>query len=199
LEIDWRDLKVDVFGDVAVVTSLPRFIMTAEDGAVDGFDAAATLVWVRAADGWRIAHENINVIVDIIQDPFPEAQEAVRAAILSLEGIGRSRDWEALRAAHLEGPKFTDFGTGMRRHDFEQMLATEIAGISGMDDFSADFRDLKIDVFGNVAVATSFPIYTGTSANGEKIEIERRATMIYVETRDGWKIAHEHLSKPEPE
>ena len=338
LEIDWRDLKIDVFGDVAVVTSLPRFIMTADDGTVDGFDATATLVWVRAADGWRIAHENINAIQDIVGDLFPEAQEAIRAtkealveafrsgdsqtlrsfhlesskfskfgsgsdarldfegmnaqeaaglafvtenlpdvsidfrelkidvfgdvavttsyplihgtapsgmrielplrltevwvntdagwkiahehatqapdivrdpfpmdqaairaAILSLSDIGRNRDWEALRVAHLEGPKFTDFGAGMERHDFDQMLATEIAALSGMDDFSADFRDLKIDVFGDVAVATSFPIYTGRNANGEKIEIERRATMVYVKTPAGWKIAHEHLSVPEAE
>jgi ketosteroid isomerase-like protein len=136
---------------------------------------------------------------DIVSDPFPEAQEAIRAEVLALEEVGRSRDWEALRAAHLEGPKFTGFGAGLERHDFEQMLTAEIAALSGIDDFSTDFRDLKIDVFGDAAVATSFPIYTGTSASGEKIKIERRATMVYVRTPSGWKIAHEHLSISEGE
>ena len=136
---------------------------------------------------------------DMIRDPFTEAQDAIRAEMLALQGIARNRDWEALRAAHLEGPKFTDFGAGMERNDFDQMLAAEIAAISGMDDFTVDFRELKIDVFGDVAVATSFPIYTGTGANGEKIEIERRASMVYVRTADGWKIAHEHLSVPRTE
>ena len=79
------------------------------------------------------------------------------------------------------------------------MLEREVAGLSALEEFSIDWRDLKIDVFGDVAVATAFPIYTGTSADGEKIELERRATMIYVKTPDGWKIAHEHLSVPDAE
>ena len=58
---------------------------------------------------------------------------------------------------------------------------------------------VMIDVFGDVALATSFPSYTGSISNGEKIEIERRATMVYVKTTDGWKIAHEHVSVPEGE
>ena len=195
--IDWRDLKIDVFGDVAIVTSLPRFTLTFKNGGTAQLDMVSTLVWVRTTEGWKIAHENNNAIRDIVADPFPEAQQAIREEILALEEVGRSRDWEALRAAHLEGPKFTDFGSGMERDNFDQMLETEIAALSAIDDFTADFRDLKIDVFGDVAVATSFPVYTGTSANGEKIKIERRATMVYVRTPHGWKIAHEHLSVPQ--
>ena len=136
---------------------------------------------------------------NIVTYEFPDAQEAIRAEMLSLQDIGRRRDWEALRIAHLESPKFSDFGAGMERSDFDEMLATEITAISGLDDFAIDFRDLRIDVFGDVAVATSFPIYTGSNSNGEKIEIERRATMVYVKTADGWKIAHEHVSVPEGE
>ena len=131
---------------------------------------------------------------DIVRDTFPEAQAAIRAEMLALNDIGRNHDWDALRAAHLQGPKFTELGSGLERHDFEQMIATEIAGLSPLEDFSVDFRDLKIDVFGEVAVATSFPVYRGTTANGEGVEIERRATMVYVRTEEGWKIAHEHLS-----
>jgi len=134
---------------------------------------------------------------DIATYEFPDAQEAIRAEMLSLQDIGRRRDWEALRTAHLEGPKFSDFGAGMERSDFDEMLANEIAAISGLNDFAIDFRELKIDVFGDVAVATSFPIYRGSDSDGAKIEIERRATMVYVKTADGWKIAHEHLSVPE--
>ena len=136
---------------------------------------------------------------DIVKDPFPQAQEAIRAEMLALQGIGRNRDWEALRAAHLEGPKFSEFADGMQRNDFDAMLAREIAGLSTLEGFSIDWRDLKIDVFGDVAVATAFPIYTGTSADGQGIELEKRATMVYVKTSTGWKIAHEHLSVPEAE
>ncbi len=133
---------------------------------------------------------------DIIRDPFLEAQATIRAEMLALNDIGRLRDWDGLRAAHLEGSKFSEIGTGFERNDFEEMIAAEIAGVSALQDLSIDFRDLKIDVFGDVAVATSFPHYTWTEANGKRGGMQRRATMVYVNTADGWKIAHEHLSEP---
>ena len=135
-------------------------------------------------------------VADIVRETFPEAQAAIRADMLALNDIGRTHDWDALRAAHLESPKFTDFGAGLERHDFEEMIAAEIDAVSALHDVAIDFRDLKIDVFGDVAVATSFPHYTWTEANGKRGGMQRRATMVYVNTADGWKIAHEHLSAP---
>ncbi len=134
---------------------------------------------------------------DIVRDSFPEAEAAIRAEMLALNDI--DNDWDALRAAHLQGPKFTDFGAGFERHDFEEMIAAEIAAVSSVKDLAIDFRDLKIDVFGDVAIATSFPHFTWTNENGERDGMHRRATMVYVKTADGWKIAHEHLSAPETE
>jgi ketosteroid isomerase-like protein len=116
--------------------------------------------------------------------------------MLALKDIGRRHDWDGLRAAHLEGSKFSEIGAGLERNDFEEMIAGEIARMSAVQDLSIDWRELKIDVFGDVAVATSFPLYTWTDENGETGELERRATMVYVKTTDGWKIAHEHLSPP---
>jgi len=136
---------------------------------------------------------------DIVRDPFPEAQAAIRAEMLALSDIGRRHDWDGLRAAHLEGPKFSEIGAGLERNDFEEMITGEIAQVSAVQNLSIDWRELKIDVFGDVAVATSFPLYTGTDANGETGELELRATMVYVKTADGWKIAHEHLSPPAAE
>ena len=136
---------------------------------------------------------------DMIHDPFSEAQAAIRTEMLALDDIVGHRDWDALRAAHLEGAKFSQIGAGFERNDFEAMIAGEIARASAVQELSIDFRDLKIDVFGDVAVATSFPLYTWTDANGEKDELQLRATMVYVKTADGWKIAHEHLSSPDAE
>ena len=39
---------------------------------------------------------------DMIRDPFPGAQAAIRAEMLALNDIGRHRDWDGLRAAHLD-------------------------------------------------------------------------------------------------
>ena len=77
------------------------------------------------------------------------------------------------------------------------MIAEEIAALSVLQNFAIDFRELKIDVFGDVAVATSFPLYTWTDANDEKVELGVRSTMVWVKTAAGWKIAHEHNSSPD--
>ena len=131
---------------------------------------------------------------DIVRDSFPEAKAAIRAEMLDLDDIVNRRDWDALRSAHLESSKFTKFGRGHERQGFDEMIGEEIAGASAVRDLSIDFRDLKIDVFGDVAVATSVPLFVMTNASGETVKIEVRGTMVWVKTADGWKIAHEHNS-----
>ena len=137
--------------------------------------------------------------VDIVHDAFPEAQAAIRAEMLALNDIGPDLDFDALRAAHLQTSKFSDFGDGLERLDFDQMIAREIANVEALKDLSVDFRDLKIDVFGDVAVTTSFPHFAWTNEDGNRGGMDLRATMVYVKTPDGWKIAHEHLSLPDCE
>jgi ketosteroid isomerase-like protein len=129
---------------------------------------------------------------DIVHDPFPDAQAAVRREIESLADAVRRKDADAVRSAHLESPKFTKFGRDPGRLDFEQMVASESAGLSALQDPVIEHRDLKIDVFGPAAVVTSFLLASWTDENGERAERELRATAVWVETPLGWKLAHEH-------
>lgn len=52
-----EELKIDVFGDVGIVTYYPQvsFIREGEEVEVRG---RQTLVFVRTADGWKIVHEH---------------------------------------------------------------------------------------------------------------------------------------------
>jgi ketosteroid isomerase-like protein len=129
-----------------------------------------------------------------VDDRFPEAGAAVRAAMLRLEDLVNRRDWDGLRSSHLDSPKFTRFGQGAQRQNFDEMIADEIASLSSVKDLSIDFRDLKIDVFGDVAVARSFPLFSFKGPNGEAVELEVRSTFVFVKTPNGWKITHEHNS-----
>ena len=114
--------------------------------------------------------------------------------MLSLDDIVNQRDWDALRALHLDSEKFTKFGSGSQRQGFDEMIAEEIAAASAARDVSIDQRNLKIDVFGDVAVATCTPLFSFTNAEDEAVKLEARSTMVWVKTVDGWKIAHEHNS-----
>ena len=74
--------------------------------------------------------------------------------MLALDDVASRQDWDALRSAQLEGSVFTHIGRGLERQNFEEMIAEEIAALSVMQNFAIDFRELKIDVFGDVALTT---------------------------------------------
>ena len=52
-----KDLKIDVFGDVGVVTYYPQvsFVRGGEEVSLTG---RQTLVFLKTADGWKIVHEH---------------------------------------------------------------------------------------------------------------------------------------------
>ena len=151
------------------------------------------LAWIPLA-GCVATHDGQAAARDIVRDEFPDAQEAVRSAILELNEIVARGDWEGLRAAHLESPKFSDVGTSLHRSDFEEMIQAEVAAIQAMNIKQIDWRDLRVDVFGDVAVSTVFPVYSGMDEDGGAIDVEAVVTFVHVSTPEGWKIAHEHVT-----
>ena len=54
-------------------------------------------------------------------------------------------------------------------------------------------QDLKVDVFGNVAVAT-FILDYGFQNGAERVEKKNRSTLVLVKAQGEWKIVHEHFS-----
>ena len=56
---------------------------------------------------------------------------------------------------------------------------------------------LKIDVFGNVGIATFILDYSFNSG-GEVVRKRDRSTLVSVKEGKAWKIAHEHLSPINP-
>jgi ketosteroid isomerase-like protein len=56
---------------------------------------------------------------------------------------------------------------------------------------------LKIDVFGDVGIATFILDYCYNSGGRTK-HAKERATMVFVKKGGSWKIIHEHLSAIKP-
>jgi ketosteroid isomerase-like protein len=54
-------------------------------------------------------------------------------------------------------------------------------------------RDLAVNIFGEVAIATFNGHFTGTM-NGSPTEMGQQATMGFVSSGDGWRLVHEHFS-----
>ena len=105
----------------------------------------------------------------------------------------------ALRFHHLNSPKFSKFGP--RKHErqtFEETSESEASFFTSITDFTIDPKDMKVDVFGDVAVVTYYPHVT-FKKGGKKMKGNGRQTAVFVKTNDGWLIAHEHGTGTKPE
>lgn len=132
---------------------------------------------------------------DLITDPFTGAQSAVRARLDEILDACRSKDFDRLAGYHLSGPKFSKFddeGPQARQGDQSGMQG-EINAFRPLEDFDGRFDDLKVDVFGPVAIATG--IFRCTFIlEGENGSAQSRSTVVLVDDEGDWLIAHEHHS-----
>lgn len=134
--------------------------------------------------------------MDIIRDPFAKSQAAVAERIGEIMAAVEQQDCDRLESYHLWGPKFTKFDDWepLDRQDAEITKRIEREGIGGAKGFRARAADLKVDVFGPVAVATFVFEYEMTLVTNEEIPARARATMVFVQQDGEWLITHEHFS-----
>jgi len=132
--------------------------------------------------------------VDRVHGQFPEAQKEIERTIHDLLDAAQAKDFTRLEDMHLYGPKFSRWDArSSTRQDAEATRQAERAGIEPLDSFRASAEDLKVDVFGEVAVATFVMPYEA-SRGGQTSSSKVKATLVCMKTGGGWKIAHEHLS-----
>ena len=131
----------------------------------------------------------------IVTEPYEESQQAVAARIQEILVACHEKDFDRLAAYHLAGPKFTKFDDlePLDRQDAETAMRSEVDAFSAIDDLDAQIDNLKIDVFGPVAVATG--VFRGTFRVGEDQQsATTRTTLVFVDDDGDWLIAHEHHS-----
>ena len=129
---------------------------------------------------------------DLLNDPFPEAQAELREVVESIVKDAMTANIEGLQAAHLVSDKFTKFGPrSFDRQDVAGTNESEAAFFSSISNFNQEIKDLKIDVFGDIGIATYYP-HVSFVQNGEKKNGSGRQTLVFLKTEHGWKIVHEH-------
>ena len=94
---------------------------------------------------------------DILTETYQESQRAVAARLEEILDACRVKDFDRLAAYHLAGPKFSKFDDAepLDRQDAETGMRSEVEGFSAIDDFDGRLDDMKIDVFGPVAITTA--------------------------------------------
>jgi hypothetical protein len=129
---------------------------------------------------------------DLVSNPFPEAQAELRSVVESIVEDAMTADIEGLQSAHLVSEKFTKFGPrSFDRQDVASTNESEAAFFGSISNFSQEIQDLKIDVFGDVGIATYYPRVSFVQDGVEKTGSGRQ-TLVFLRTADGWKIVHEH-------
>ena len=133
---------------------------------------------------------------DVVHGQHPAAQAAVARRVQEILDAVGAKDVDRLDSYHLFGPKFTKFDDAepYDRQDAETTRRLERELVSAAEALAFRHEELKVDVFGPVAVATFVLDWAATMPDGQEYAARSRATLVLVEDGAEWKIVHEHFS-----
>jgi ketosteroid isomerase-like protein len=121
-------------------------------------------------------------------------QAKIGKILQDIVDAAQKKELDRLDAFHAYGPKFSKFeDDGLGRQDAATGKKGEHDALTGVKAFNAKINDLKVDVFGNTAVATMVLAYD-VDTGKEKMSGKDRTTMVFVKETGTWKIVHEHSS-----
>ena len=132
------------------------------------------------------------------QADFPMERSQIEHRLQEVFAAATAKDFNRLDSYHFYGPKFTKFsGSSPERLDASAGRKGEHDGLKAVSGLKMRADALKIDVFGDVGIATFILDYSFDSG-GETKHAQERTTMVFVKENGAWKIAHEHLSPVKP-
>lgn len=135
-----------------------------------------------------------NSQVDIIKDEFPEAKQEIMETFGAIAQSIKDGDLDKLISFHAYGPKFTEFKNGEPRNGDVANESHERNVFGSVTEvLKFDAKDLKIAVYGDVANLTfhsDFQLMFGK----DLVVVNDQITLLFVKTKDGWKMVHEHHS-----
>ena len=133
-----------------------------------------------------------------LQADDPAARTQIERRLHEVFVAAESKDFDRLESYHLYGPKFTRFsGTSAARQDAATTRRLEHDGLASLQGLKMRADALKVDVFGDVGIATFILDYSFV-AGGTTVLKKDRTTMVFVKVHGEWKITHEHLSPVKP-
>ena len=134
--------------------------------------------------------------------PIDEDKKNIEAVIRAFFEAGKTKDLATLADFHATRDKFTKFDENppYTRQDSEQAFVHEQAAFANISDYDYRIDELRVDLLGEAAICTFYLIYGGIFVNdysfeGSPVSSRVRVTMVLAKTGNGWKIAHEHLSR----
>jgi ketosteroid isomerase-like protein len=129
-------------------------------------------------------------------------RKEVEGLIRSFFDAGKEKDLSMLAEFHASRGRFTKFDENppYTRQNSDEAFVHEQAAFANISDYNYTIDELRIDLLGDVAIATFYLAYSGMFVNdysfeGSPVGSKARVTMVMFREEKGWKIAHEHLSR----
>jgi len=126
----------------------------------------------------------------------------VEATIRAFFEAGKNKDLAALAEFHASRDLFTKFDENppYTRQNSDEAFVYEQAAFANISDYDYTFEEFRVDLLGEVAVASFYLSYSGMFVNdysfeGSPVRSRTRVTMVLARTPKGWKIVHEHFSR----
>jgi ketosteroid isomerase-like protein len=134
--------------------------------------------------------------------PSDKDRKDVEATIRAFFEAGKNKDLAALADFHSVRDQFTKFDENppYTRQNSDEAFVYEQAAFANISDYNYSIDELRVDLFGEVAVASFYLSYSGMFVNdysfeGSPVRSRSRVTMVLARTSKGWKMVHEHLSR----
>ena len=129
-------------------------------------------------------------------------KKEVEGVVRAFYEAGKNKDLPSLSDFHAASGVFSKFDENppYTRQNSEEAFVYEQASFANISDYNYKIDDLRIDLLGDAAVATFYLTYNGMFVNnysfeGSAVGSRVRVTMVLARTNQGWRIAHEHLSR----
>ena len=131
-----------------------------------------------------------------------EEKKAVEEVIVAFFEAGKDKDLTSISGFHAGPDRFTKFDENppYTRQNSEEAFVHEQAAFANISDYDYSIEGLRVDLFGDAAVATFYLTYRGMFVNdysfeGSPVGSRARVTMVLARENGRWKIAHEHFSR----
>jgi ParB/RepB/Spo0J family partition protein len=140
--------------------------------------------------------QNTNFEISSISNSNDGDLEKINEVVLSEFRLPRERDYDSFTKLHEFDGGYSIFSSNppLTRFDDHQAVEEEKRWFFGdAVQFTANIRDMRVQLYSNFAVVTLFVDHRGRP-NNEDVEMSIRGTLVVSKVESSWKIVHEHWS-----
>ncbi len=137
---------------------------------------------------------NCKVNHDLVYTEYPEAKQEIINTFGEIAQSLKDGDMDKLISFHAYSPKFTEFKNGEPRNGGEanEKFEREVFG-AVTEVVKFDAKDMQIAVYGDVANVT-FHSDFHLKFGDDLVVVNDQISLLFVDTKNGWKIVSEHHS-----